>query len=121
VKDAELRKLLKAHSEDIRLLWQEVRQTGTDIRQELREEIRREGDEIRRHIDVRFEATNARFDLVGDGIQNLSEQMKRGFSETNERIDTGFADTQGAVRFGLSDRERRIAALERRIATAKKK
>jgi len=47
--------------------------------------------------------------------------MKRGFSETNERIDIGFADTQGAVRFGLSDRERRIAALERRIATAKKK
>jgi len=151
VKDDELRALLKANVEEMRrhldqtaeTLRREIRESAAETRREVTEdtrrlvddsasetrryvdapgsETRRYVDEIRRHFDVRFEGVHARVDLVDEGIKNLSEQMNRRFAETHKKIDTGLRETQDAFRFGHRNHERRIAALERRVGTAKKK
>lgn len=92
--DEELRELLETMQ----------RETHAD---ELFVQARADLADLRRHIDVRFEAQGAHFDRLAEATGLLDEKVDRRTEALDEKIDRGSAETQALIRYAFGVLEKR--------------
>lgn len=119
MKDEEFKELFDAVRADI----ERIREEAADARKEnlamhaetrkvLGDRIDLQVGELRRHMDVRFEDMEYRFDILSEAIVTNDEKTDRRFNALEQRVEEGFEETYSLIRYShrLATKKKRRAS-----------
>ena len=87
--------------------------TGTaEVRSAFETIAARLASENRQYFDASTEAVNGEIQLVAEAVATLDEKGARQYDELREEVRRGFSETQAMIKFSHAELDRRVRALE---------
>ncbi|HEY2830393.1 MAG TPA: hypothetical protein VGJ88_09775 [Thermoanaerobaculia bacterium] len=69
---------------------------------ELKQLIKAEATETRRHFDIALERQESRFLAVNEAISSFDERTQRGFAAIDERLAAESSETRAMIRLSYT-------------------
>jgi DNA anti-recombination protein RmuC len=68
--------------------------------------------EMRRHFETLVDQVNGKIATLAEAMTYFDEKFERRTADIREEMRAGFSETQALIRFGYTDLDRRVRALE---------
>jgi predicted RNase H-like nuclease (RuvC/YqgF family) len=82
---------------------------------EIRKLFETHSSEIRRHFDVMVERMESKFTFLAEHVDEQIDRLDRKVDQLREDMRQGFEETQAMIRFSHAELDRRVRALEKAI------
>ncbi|HXG59315.1 MAG TPA: hypothetical protein VNL91_09865 [Thermoanaerobaculia bacterium] len=82
----------------------------------IAERIDKKVEETRSHFDVIAERIDKKVDLLAEVVASLREDFRGEIDELRDETRRGFAETQAMIKFSHAELDRRVRALEQAMA-----
>lgn len=79
---------------------------------EMRQENAAAHEQTRRHFDVTAEGIRDDIRSVAEAVAALDEKVERENADLSEEVRRGFAETQAMIKFSHAELDRRVRTLE---------
>ena len=73
-------------------------------------------DATRRHFDVVAERTDGKIGAVAEAVASLGDALRGEFEELRQETRRGFTETQAMIKFSHAELDRRVRVLEEAVS-----
>lgn len=84
--------------------------------EDLKRLIEKAAAETSRHFDIVAERTDGKIAAVAEAVASLGEELRGEIDELKEETRRGFTETQAMIKFSHAELDRRVRVLEEAVS-----